>query len=106
LSGPKCGFCTRPLSAAEWKRRVEYRWSGGGVVRTYGPGMEAGPVTEARGTLVQVLHYKCHYAAQTREKLEAARADSGEQPTEPPDWREQESVEVGELVPGEGDGNP
>jgi hypothetical protein len=102
MSGPKCWFCTRPLSAAEFKRRIEYRVIGGRRA-IFGAAMPDGNLSEAHGDMEGVLHNKCHFASESREAIQASKGDDA--PRESPDWRDQEVIDVGKLVPGASHGS-
>jgi hypothetical protein len=102
MTGLKCWFCDRGFSVSELKRRIDFRTIDGERV-IFGAGMPGGSLEEAHGALEGILHNKCYYAWESREKLSAVKGD--DDPPESPDWRDQEVIEVGKLVPGAGDGN-
>lgn len=96
-----CFFCHRRISGADMQARYEWRIQGGEVI-VYGKG--EGDLKYATGRLVKVCHNKCYHADKKRNELAAAKAaDPSAQSRPDTDWRHQETIDVGELVEGNGD---
>lgn len=64
----KCSDCHRPVSAADAKRRAEYRLQPDGTIKVFGHDMPDGELTAATGQLVAVKHSGCYWAARKREQ--------------------------------------
>lgn len=62
----KCQVCKRDIrNGAEEAKRVEYREQPDGSVRVFGYQMPDGPLADATGRLVRVIHSK-HYWAEAK----------------------------------------
>lgn len=95
-----CFWDSKPVTAADMKRRFEWRRWKDGTAHVYGTGAPDGPLSSARGELEKVSHYKCYHAWVKRQQLlDAKQADAPDQ--RETDWREQETANVEDLRPGE-----
>lgn len=111
----KCSDCHQPFtSALDMRKRIEIRQAEGEPEKSYGIQMEAGPLKDARGRIVKILHNRCFYRVHNKENREQealARealsvkqgeraADPGHQPRREQDWRDQTVAEIGDLSDG------
>lgn len=64
----RCNVCKRPIRrGVEEQKRVEYRQGPDGSIRIFGYQMPDGPLQEAHGPLVKVIH-SIHYWQEVKEE--------------------------------------
>jgi hypothetical protein len=100
----KCSFCLRGFTRSEESRRVEERRQPDMSVKAFSDAIPGARLSQASGPLTAVLHNKCWYARESRRNLAAAReADLSAQTDRVTDYRDQETVEVGQISEGHPD---